>query len=540
VRDFTWYPRLSADGDGAGLVAHAGTVLLVRTAEKIGLVKGLSQALARWRKPLATHDPGKTVLDLAIAVAAGADCVSDVVVLRDQPGVFGPVASDPTISRPITTLAADAPKALAALASARAAARSAAWNAAGDRAPDHGIDAEHPLIIDLDATLIDSHSEKERAAPTFKKGYGYHPLLAFIDHGSDGTGEPRDGAAVAEITGLIDLTGWPPGMRVIIRRERPHPGAQLRFCDHDGNRLTAFATNTRKGQLADLELRHRHRARCEDRIRTAKDTGLRNLPFRGFDANRIWLAIVALALDLTAWLQTIALHDHRARRWEPKTLRLHLFSIPARIARHARQVHLRLSRAASATSLALTAPATRHLTRRNPPHLPTKGPPRARGTRQPARCTGQPLTPFCGRTGRKRATQPTQASTSPARKIEVKCRRRHPARRRQRHRIRQRYARLKIRCGTLISRVKRYDERDGTIRAQRAPEPSRSPPEFIDKCRRNSCAKPLLVCAFRLDGSLGVQGLDARMLGEPESPALESCSRSFRLPLRPQSDRIHS
>ncbi|MGF6886033.1 hypothetical protein ABIA39_000001, partial [Nocardia sp. GAS34] len=93
----------------------------------------------------------------------------------------------------------------------------------------------------------------------------------------------------------------------------------------------------------------------EDRIRTAKDTGLRNLPFHGFNANRIWLAIVTLALDLIAWLQTIALHDQPARRWEPKTLRLHLFSIPARIARHARRVHLRLSRTASATNLALTA-----------------------------------------------------------------------------------------------------------------------------------------------------------------------------------------
>ena len=86
MKDSTWYPRLAADGDGAGLVSQAGTVLLVRAAERIGLVKGLSEALAPWRKPLATHDPGKTVLDLAIAVAAGADCVSDVMVLRDQPG----------------------------------------------------------------------------------------------------------------------------------------------------------------------------------------------------------------------------------------------------------------------------------------------------------------------------------------------------------------------------------------------------------------------------------------------------------------------
>ncbi len=242
-------------------------------------------------------------------------------------------------------------------------------------------------MVDVDATLVTAHSGKEGAAPTFKKGFGHHPLWAFVDHGSDGTGEPvavmlrpgnagsntaadhvtvirdalrqlpihaaperasagtavgkapsrvgrkvlvridgagathdvvdylharrlsysvgftlpdntpdlvalipdsawspaydsaggvREGAWVAELTDLLGLhtrTGkrkWPAGMRVIIRKERPHPGAQLRLTDIDGHRLTAFATNTRPGgpgtQLADLELRHRRRARCEDRI----------------------------------------------------------------------------------------------------------------------------------------------------------------------------------------------------------------------------------------------------------------------------------
>ena len=94
----------------------------------------------------------------------------------------------------------------------------------------------------------------------------------------DADRRPRDGAWVTELTGLLDLSGWPDGMRVIVRAERPHPGAQLRFTDSDGNRLTAFITNTTRGQLADLELRHRRRARCEDRIRNMKDIGLRNLP----------------------------------------------------------------------------------------------------------------------------------------------------------------------------------------------------------------------------------------------------------------------
>jgi hypothetical protein len=116
-------------------------------------------------------------------------------------------------------------------------------------------------------------------------------------------GQVRDGAWLVDATGVLDLAGWPDGMRVILRKERPHPGAQLRFTDADGLRLTAFVTNIGKGQLADLELRHRRRARCEDRIRHAKSTGLQNLPLYGFDQNRIWLALVGLAMELTAWLQ---------------------------------------------------------------------------------------------------------------------------------------------------------------------------------------------------------------------------------------------
>ncbi len=133
----------------------------------------------------------------------------------------------------------------------------------------------------------------------------------------DGDGEVRDGAWVADITGLLDLDGWPARMRIIVRKERPHPGAQLRFTDIDGHRFTAFATDARKGQLADLELRHRRRARCEDRIRCAKDTGLRNLPLHGFAQNQVWCEIVALACELLAWTQLIALAGD-ARRWEPK------------------------------------------------------------------------------------------------------------------------------------------------------------------------------------------------------------------------------
>lgn len=208
------YPSLSVDTTGTGIVSQAGAVTLLRTAEKVGLSAALSAALAPWRKPLATHDPGKIVLDLAVSVALGGDCLADIAVLREQPAVFGRVASDPTVSRLIATLAADAAKALAAIGRARVAARKVAWNHAGKQAPDHDIDADHPLVIDLDATLVTAHSEKE---------------------------------------------------------------------------------------------------------------------------------VVALAVELTAWMKMLALADHPARRWEPKRLRLRLFSIAGRIARHARRTHLRLS-----------------------------------------------------------------------------------------------------------------------------------------------------------------------------------------------------
>ena len=162
----------------------------------------------------------------------------------------------------------------------------------------------------------------------------------------DADGQIRDGADVAELTGLLDLTGWPAGMRVVIRRERPHPGAQLRITDVNGNRITAFATNTPPGgpgsQLPDLELRHRRRARCEDRIRNAKDTGLSNLPLHSMAQNKIWCALDSLAGDLLAWTQLLAFPISQARRWEPKRLRL--LSIAGRLARTGRRTVLHLSK----------------------------------------------------------------------------------------------------------------------------------------------------------------------------------------------------
>jgi Transposase DDE domain group 1 len=155
-------------------------------------------------------------------------------------------------------------------------------------------------------------------------------------------GDLRDGAQVAELTGLLDLPGWPDGMRVIVRRERPHPGAQLSlFEERDGWRYTALVTNTRVGALQWLEARHRAHARVEDRIRCAKDTGLRRLPSRTFEVNQAWCLAAAIAADLIAWLQILALHGELARA-EPKRLRYRLLHTAARLVHGQRRRWLRI------------------------------------------------------------------------------------------------------------------------------------------------------------------------------------------------------
>jgi hypothetical protein len=429
------YLRVRVEGSGRGVVSQAGAVLVVETVRKSGLDTAISAALAPWRKPRTVHDPGKILLDVALAVALGGDCLADVGMLRAEPAVFGPVASDPTISRLVDALAASGPRALAAIRDARSEVRTRVWELAGADSPA----ADSQVIVDIDGVLVLTHSEKQDAAATWKKTFGHHPLVAFVDHGQAGSGEPvaallrpgnagsntasdhietvqlalaqlpkrlrrghqtlirtdsgggthafldwlsrrgrwlsysvgmtitdaihqamlkipkkawtpaydaggteRAGAWVAEITEMPDLSTWPKGMRLVVRRERPHPGAQLRFTGLDGLRLTCFATNTKGGQLADLELRHRRRARCEDHIRGARDTGLRNLPLHETAQNRIWLEVVSLALDLLAWMPMLALTGD-TRRWEPKRLRLRLFSAAAQFVHSGRRHWLRFT-----------------------------------------------------------------------------------------------------------------------------------------------------------------------------------------------------
>jgi hypothetical protein len=408
--------------DGVGVVGHAGAALLRELADRLGLTTALDWHQAGGRR---RHRDAAVLRDLAVLLADGGDCLSDLAVLRDQPALFGPVASTPTAWRVIERAGQD-PDGLARLRAARAHARARAWAAGGD--PDVEL-----LIVDADATLVLAHSEaKEGAAGTYKHTFGFAPLLAYLDRGqapgeplagllrpgnaspgaagdlmelvdlalaqlpaderpvlirSDSAGgstrlawhlrergigftlgmqidahvreailaqpehawtravEPdsqvRAGAEVCELTGWIDLHTWPPGTRLLCRREDAHPGAQLRFSDHDGHRFQVFLTDQTDPDLARLELRHRQRARVEDRIRAAKATGLANLPFDRWRRNAIWLELVLAAQDLTCWTQALLLNGPLAVA-EPKTLRYRLLHVAARIVRHARRLILRL------------------------------------------------------------------------------------------------------------------------------------------------------------------------------------------------------
>jgi Transposase DDE domain group 1 len=411
--------QIVADGDG--LVSRAGTGVLVGLADRVGLTGALSQALCDVRERRGRHDPGRVVRDLAVMLADGGDCLADLGVLRDQQVLFGRVCSDATAWRLVATLTEER---LDAIRHARASARARAWRA-GAR--------PQRITLDIDATLVASHSDKEGAAGTYKGGYGFHPLLCYLDETSEAlagllrpgnagantasdhvevlsraveqlpdqrpdevvvrcdsggathdfldvvvemgmcfsvgydltqpvraailrmpesawipavqtSGEPRPGAWVCELDLDLAAAGWPGGTRAICRRERPHPGAQLSFTDHDGYRFQVFITNQSDTDIAMLELRHRHRARVEDQIRNAKQTGLRNLPFADLDMNTAWLELVLTAQDLIAWTQTLLL-DGDLARCEPKRLRYRLFHVAARITRTGRRVILHLPRA---------------------------------------------------------------------------------------------------------------------------------------------------------------------------------------------------
>jgi hypothetical protein len=434
------FRRVKVTADGEGLVSRAGVALLRELTVDTGLADGWTKALLDTYQAFpAAHLPGRVLADLAVVIADGGDALTHLATLRDQDKLFGAVASDATAWRCVERVDEEH---LVRLQAVRAAARERAWAAGA------GPDLGDGLVIDIDATITIAHSEKENAASTWKKTFGFHPLLAYLDRpdisggeglagilrpgnaGSNTTadhmrilemalaalpeharprpgkrrspkvlvrtdsagatygfaaacreagcgfsfglaidepvrtailavpkrawtpaydinGEPRDGAWVAELTGLLDLSKWPNGSRVLVRRERPHPGAQLRFTDADGHRFTAFITDAQRGgpkaQHAVLEVRHRAHARVEDRIRAAKATGLRNLPCKGYAMNQVWLELALAAADLLTWMQKICL-DGDLARCEPAALRYRLLHVAARLVHTGRRRHLKIDR----------------------------------------------------------------------------------------------------------------------------------------------------------------------------------------------------
>ncbi len=187
--------------DGAGLVSHAGSALLGQVADKLGLTKGLSLRLAAIKQRRRGHDPGRVIRDLAVMLAGGGECVLDLGAVCDQQALCGPVASDSTAFWVIDRVAAD-PGLLEALRVAHARARERFWELHGP--PER-------LTIDVDATLICVHSEKEQAAGNDKGGYGFHPLQAYAD-------ETREGLAGLLRPGTPARTPWPITSRCLTAR----------------------------------------------------------------------------------------------------------------------------------------------------------------------------------------------------------------------------------------------------------------------------------------------------------------------------------
>lgn len=424
--------RVTVMPDGKNLVSHAGTALLAELADRSGLTRAMSVAMADCGISWHTHDPGVVLTHLALAIADGADCLADLASLREQDELFGPVASVPTAWRAVhATTSVELREIPAAVAKAR----ERVWAAASPGAS---------LVLDFDATLVTAYSDKQDAAPTYKHGFGFHPLgvwcdttneplAALLRPGNAGSndaadhlelldrslavlpaqyqvghdvgdtpdmvvhpilvradsagathafvrglveancdysvgfpidgrvrealmvvqeedwvpareadGTVRQGAWVAELTDLVDLSAWEGDPRLIVRRERPHPGAQLTLFDvAEGFRHTCFLTNTLGGEIAGLELRHRGHARVEDRVRSWKDCGLSNLPFDSVVMNEAWVALSLVAGALLAWSQMVCF-DGQLAKAEPKTMRHRVLHIAALLVRRGRGLVLRL------------------------------------------------------------------------------------------------------------------------------------------------------------------------------------------------------
>jgi hypothetical protein len=414
--------------DGEGFCSQAGALLLTNLCDRLGLTEALGEALAPTRQRRSAHDDGEILRDLIVTLVQGGEHVSDLAALRDQPVLFGDVASDATAFRAIERIGASE---LEGIRAARKLARESAF--ALGAGPER-------TVLDVDASLLGAHSEKEGAAGNYKGGFGFHPMLCYLE-GSEGAldgilrpgnagantgadqvaaieaaieqlppsameGEillrgdsaacvhavvdfcreggicfsvghelsapvreaiaavpegawtgaiSQDGVPVAEhptrprkayvteLTEMVDLSAWPQGSRLICRRERAHPGAQLSLVDTDGWRHQCFLTDQAGDDIAELDRDHRAHAHVEQRIEDSKALGLAKLPFRSFAMNEAWMQLVLAAQDILAFAKALTLAGELAKA-KPQTLRYRLLHQAGRLARSGRRTRLRLAR----------------------------------------------------------------------------------------------------------------------------------------------------------------------------------------------------
>jgi hypothetical protein len=430
---------------GKGLVGHAGAVLLRQCADRTGLTGALNAVLPRGRGP-GWWDRGTVLVCLATAIVLGARSMSDVGLLAHQAVVFADPPSEATVRRALAELDDTC---LRRIATARGKVRARVWDLLARRPQGFpwlcvaGKLLCGWVVIDLDATLITAHSDKQGAAATFKKGYGFHPLGAWCantaeslamllrpgsagsntitDHirvlgdaiaqvppayrrkiliRVDGAGATHDllehieqmnrvwrsvkftvgwsitdtdeaaieqlpaeawtdsiaqdatatdKAHVAELTGLNRrVEAWSKGLRLIVRRTKPSARHAKNLTDLEkrtGWRYAIVATNITRihgvpgsHQPQWLDALHRAHAGVEDRVRTNKAMGLRNLPSKAWTVNQGWVLAANIAADLDAWTRLLGLHDQPDLvHAEPDTLRYRLLHLPAKLATHAHQ-----------------------------------------------------------------------------------------------------------------------------------------------------------------------------------------------------------
>jgi hypothetical protein len=428
--------RVRIEGGGDGAVGHVGLHALGAFGDRLGLPQALSAAVPWAGERAPVHDRGKVLVHAMLMIAGGGNSCADVEHLRVEDRLFGDVASDSTTYRTFTNIG---PKVRADLEGAFGSVRCQVW------ARSSVTNNDDPVVLDIDASLVQIHSEnKAGTAATYKGGFGFHPMFCFADatgetlasllrpgnaganniadhltvldsavaqlpsdvaaghHPGDDpalveravmvrtdsagctngfvtgcrdrnigfavvarrstqihaallktmvtdtawtpavtqTGDKRNGAAVIELTDRVDLSGWPDGTRLIVRRELLHPGAQRSLFPSETFRYWGHYTD-QAGTPVDLDVTMRAHARVEDHIRRLKASGLERFPFTDLDANRAWLATVGHAADLVRWFQLLCVSGPLAAA-EPKTLRWRLWHSPARVIRKGRGHVVRL------------------------------------------------------------------------------------------------------------------------------------------------------------------------------------------------------